>query len=62
MVQFDEMKNGTSYLSANDPRMHFGLGKNTKVDEVIIKWPSGILQSFKNVQVNQVLKAVEPRG
>jgi enediyne biosynthesis protein E4 len=62
LIQYDEMKNGTSYLSANDPRMFFGLGRNTKVDEVIIKWPSGIVQSLKNVKVNQVLKAVEPRG
>ena len=61
LVQFDEMKNGTSYLSANDPRMHFGLGTQTKVDEVIIKWPSGIRQAFTNIKANQVLKAVEPR-
>jgi enediyne biosynthesis protein E4 len=61
LVQFDEMKNGTSYLSAHDPRMHFGLGTHTKVDEVIIKWPSGILQTFTNIKANQLLKAVEPR-
>ncbi len=62
LVQYDEKKNGTSYLSAHDPRMHFGLGTHTKVDEVIIKWPSGILQTFTNINTNQVLKVVEPRG
>ena len=60
LLQCDEMKNGTSYLSANDPRMHFGLGQATKVDEVTVKWPSGVTQKFKDVKINQVLKFVEP--
>ncbi len=62
LVQVDEKKSGTSYLSANDPRMHFGLGKQTKVDEVTIKWPSGVTQKLRDLKVNQVVKAVEPRA
>jgi len=62
LVQVDEKKSGTSYLSHNDARMHFGLGQHTKVDEVIIKWPSGITQRLKDLKVNQILKVVEPRS
>ncbi len=62
MVQFDEKKSGTSYLSQADPRLHFGLGQAAKVDEVVIKWPSGITQKLKDVKINQVMKVVEPRG
>jgi hypothetical protein len=62
LVQLDEKKSGTSYLSHNDSRMHFGLGKRPKVDEVIIKWPSGIIQRLKDLRVNQILKVVEPRS
>jgi hypothetical protein len=41
MVQVDQAKGGTSYMAASDPRIHFGLGKKTKIDSLIITWPSG---------------------
>ncbi len=62
MVQTDQKKSGTSYLSQCDPRLHFGLGQASRVDEVTIKWPSGIIQKLKDVKVNQILKVVEPRS
>ena len=61
LVQSDEKKAGTSYLSQANPRMQFGLGQATKVDEVTIRWPSGIEQKLKDVRINQSLKVVEPR-
>ncbi len=62
MVQTDQKKSGTSYLSQCDSRLHFGLGQAGKVDEVTIKWPSGITQKLKDVKANQILKVVEPRS
>ncbi|HVN81974.1 MAG TPA: CRTAC1 family protein [Terriglobia bacterium] len=62
LVQVDEKKSGTSYLSSNDPRMHFGLNKLTKVDEVTVKWPSGVTQKLRDLKVNQVVKVTEPRS
>ncbi len=62
LVQFDEKKSGTSYLSQEDPRLHFGLGQAGRVDEVTIRWPSGIIQRLKDIKVNQILKVVEPRS
>jgi hypothetical protein len=62
LVQVDEKKSGTSYLSSNDPRMHFGLNKLTKVDEVTIRWPSGVTQKLRDLKANQVVKVTEPRA
>ena len=39
--QRGDVISGGSYLSNNDPRAHFGLGQNTKVDDVEIHWPDG---------------------
>ena len=49
-----------SYLSASDKRAHFGLGANEKALSVEIRWPSGIMQSVRNVGADQFLKVDEP--
>ena len=50
--QYDTVRNGGSYISANDPRLHFGLGTCAKVDSVTIKWPRGGTQVEKNLPLN----------
>src|SRR5262249_18394266 len=45
---------GYSYLSSNDPRVHFGIGSATSVD-LQIQWPDGITESFPGVQADQVI-------
>jgi len=59
-TQVAEKMSASSYLSQNDPRLHFGLGQRTKVDEVTIQWPSGKTQKLKEVMVNRFLKVIEP--
>jgi len=59
-VQTDQKRSTSGYLSQNDPRMHFGLAKNTLIDKIEIKWPSGKLQILENVKVNQILTVKEP--
>ncbi len=59
-TQVAEKMSASSYLSQNDPRLHFGLGQRTIVDEVTIQWPSGKTQKLKEVKVNQFLKVIEP--
>src|SRR5580704_1888136 len=49
-----------SYLSASDKRAHFGLGANEKASSVEIRWPSGIVQTLRNVGADQFLKVDEP--
>jgi len=51
---------GGGYLSTKDIRLHFGLGDHPKVDEIEIRWPSGIVQNIKNVEVNRILTITEP--
>jgi len=38
-----------SYLSSNDPRVHFGLGAETKATRVEIQWPDGSSRTLENV-------------
>ena len=42
-----------SYLSSHDARLHFGLGQNTSVDRLEIRWPSGVVEVYENLPVNQ---------
>jgi hypothetical protein len=49
-----------SYVSANDKRVHFGLGKSRKVKLLEITWPSGIVQPIESIAANQILPVREP--
>jgi hypothetical protein len=40
---------GGSYCSSNDPRVHFGLGKAAKIDELTVRWPDGTTSVFRDV-------------
>ncbi|MDP8981253.1 MAG: CRTAC1 family protein [Acidobacteriota bacterium] len=56
--QMDEVRSGGSYVSQNDMRVHFGLGKAAKAD-LEIRWPSGIIDTLANVSVNRVIDVKE---
>jgi len=60
--QIDEVRSGGGYFSQNDLRVHFGLGKAEKVDLLEIHWPSGQVDSLKDVKVNQVIYVKEGEG
>jgi enediyne biosynthesis protein E4 len=60
-MQFDTMRNGDSYISHNDSRLHFGLGSCAKVDRINITWPLGRVQVLKDVAVNRYTSVEEPR-
>jgi len=62
LVLYDEKKGGMSYQSAQDPRLHFGLGQHTTVEEVEIKWPSGELTKLTNIKSDQILAIEEGKG
>jgi len=49
-----------SYLSSSDKRVHFGLGPEAAAQSIEIRWPSGILQTLKNVRAGQILQIDEP--
>ena len=58
--QYIEATAENGYLSQGDPRPHFGLGKHTEVDKLIIHWPSGIEQEIDHVKADQFLTVKEP--
>ena len=60
--QIDEVRSGGGYFSQNDLRVHFGLGKAEKVDVLEIRWPSGQVDTLKDIKANQVIFVKEGAG
>jgi enediyne biosynthesis protein E4 len=58
--QYAMVTTAGSYLSSGDKRVHFGLGKQTQVSTIEIRWPSGITQTLKDVRADQILQIDEP--
>ena len=61
-TQIDEVRSGGSYYSQNDLRVHFGLGKNQRVESLEISWPSGRVDTLRNVAANQLVVVKEGQG
>ena len=57
--QIDEVRSGGGYFSQSDLRVHFGLGKAEKVDMIEIRWPSGQVDTVKDITANQLVIAKE---
>ncbi len=57
-----EIKAGSSYLGQNDTRVHFGLGMARRVDCLEVRWPSGRLDIFGQIQANAIITIVEGEG
>jgi hypothetical protein len=60
--QIDEVRSGGSYFSQNDLRIHFGLGKADRVQSLEIRWPSGQVDTLKDVKPNQLIFVKEGEG
>jgi hypothetical protein len=60
--QIDEVRSGGGYFSQNDLRVHFGVGKAEKIELLEIRWPSGSVESLKDVKVNQLVYVKEGEG
>jgi hypothetical protein len=62
LVLQDQRKGGMSYQSAQDPRLHFGLGKHAQVDAVEIVWPSKSVTKLENLTSDQIIAVKEGEG
>ncbi|MCO8123786.1 FG-GAP-like repeat-containing protein [Stieleria sp. TO1_6] len=51
---------GDGYMCSNQPVLHIGLGDHDQVDQLIIHWPSGNVQSMRQLPINQRLSLWEP--
>lgn len=61
-IQFREQNGGFHLIGQNDSRLHFGLGQNTLVDRITVEWPSGLVEEFSNIAVNQIIVLTEGQG
>jgi hypothetical protein len=62
LVQTDEVRANSSFESASDPRLHFGLGSATRVESIVVRWPSGKVDQVKNESADQELVIEEGKG
>jgi hypothetical protein len=58
----DEVRSGSSYISQNDLRVHFGLGLASKIDGLEVRWPSGLVERFDNLTVDAIHVLKEGSG
>jgi hypothetical protein len=59
-ARYGQVNTAVGYGGASDPRVHFGLGKDTVVSQLSVTWPSGKVQTLKDVPADQVLVVREP--
>jgi hypothetical protein len=58
--QVQEVSGGSGFCAQNQRRLHFGLGKNARIERVEIRWPSGRMQTIDAVEVGKLNKVKEP--
>ncbi len=57
-----EVRSGDGYISQSDLRLHFGLGKASRADKLVIRWPSGLVETLTNLEANQYYLVREGSG
>jgi len=61
-VQSRLVKSGSSYLSQSELPLTFGVGKRDRVDRLVIEWPSGRTEEYKNLACGRAYECVEAQG
>lgn len=60
--QWQTVATAVGYLSSSDPRAHFGIGKDAKIQTMEIRWPSGIVQTLHDLDGDRYITVDEPAG
>jgi hypothetical protein len=58
--QLQEVSGGSGFCAQNQRRLHFGLGKNPRVEKAVIRWPSGQTQTLSAPEIGRIHKVKEP--
>ncbi|HMD40314.1 MAG TPA: CRTAC1 family protein [Candidatus Acidoferrum sp.] len=61
-IQSRLVRGGSSYLSQSELPVTFGVGKLEKIDRIIIDWPSGATEEYKNLSTGRAYKCLEGKG
>ena len=56
------VRGGSSYLSQSELPLTFGLAKRDRIDRVVIQWPSGRTEEYKNLKTQRAYKCLEGKG
>jgi hypothetical protein len=57
-----EVRSGDGYISQSDLRLHFGLGQSAKADKLVIRWPSGLVETVSGLAANHYYEIREGQG
>ena len=57
---YNHATTSVGFMSSSDRRVHFGLGRETSVETVEIRWPSGVIQVLNAPPIDRILKVEEP--
>jgi len=60
-VQAQAVLSQASYMSSNDPRLHFGLGTATRAD-IEVRWPSGTVEKYPDLAADRLVTILEGKG
>jgi hypothetical protein len=61
LEQYGFVSTASSYLSASDKRVHFGLGSDRRVRRIEIRWPNGATQTLNHVAADQIVTVKQPK-
>jgi enediyne biosynthesis protein E4 len=59
-VLYNHVAVSVGFMSSSDKRVHFGLGRESKIASIEIQWPSGVRQALKEVSADQIIRVDEP--
>ncbi|MGB7167935.1 MAG: CRTAC1 family protein [Acidobacteriaceae bacterium] len=57
---YNHVTTSVGFMSSSDRRVHFGLGEETKISHIEIRWPSGIVQRLENPAADRIIRIEEP--
>ena len=57
-----EVRSGDGYISQSDLRLHFGLGKSARAEKIVIRWPTGLVETLSDLAANQYYVVREGSG
>ena len=60
IIQIREQTGGMHRITQNHQRLHFGLGGHNRINRLTVKWPSGIVSQFDNIEADQIMHVTEP--
>jgi len=59
-AQYNHMTTSVGYASSSDGPVHFGLGADSRAELIEIHWPSGVVQTLRNIDADRIVKVTEP--